>query len=128
MAEESSSTENRSVIVSDSNHAVDAIAFREVLIGWGRMNFRAFPWRFTDDPYCILMAEVMLHRTQARQVVHVYERFIEKYPDLYSLAKASEEELNTALYSLGLHWRVRLIYEMAAELVDRYRGKIPDSR
>jgi A/G-specific adenine glycosylase len=128
MAEASSSTEHRSVIVSDGSHAVDAIALRAALIGWGRMNFRDFPWRFTDDPYCILMAEVMLHRTQARQVVPVYERFIEKYPDLYSLAEASEEELHTVLYSLGLRWRVRLIYEMAAELVDRYRGEIPIDR
>jgi A/G-specific adenine glycosylase len=128
MSEASSSTENQSVIVLDGNHAVDAIAFRKALINWGKKNFRAFPWRFTSDPYRILMAEVMLHRTNALQVVPVFERFLERYPDLTTLAEATEKELYEMLYSLGLKWRVRLIYEMAAELVNRLEGQIPADR
>lgn len=128
MTEGFCSNQNQTTLVSDGCHTVDAIAFRKALITWGKEHFRAFPWRFTSDPYRILMAEVMLHRTQVRQVVPVYERFLKKYPDLQSLAGASEEELHKELYSLGLRWRVRLIQEMAAELVNRYKGKIPIDR
>ncbi len=71
------------------------------------------------------MAEVMLHRTQAIQVVPVYERFISHYPDLQSLALAPGEELNEMLYPLGLHWRINLIQDMVAELMNRFDGKIP---
>jgi A/G-specific adenine glycosylase len=115
-------------VVTDGEHSVDAIAFRKALITWGNENFRAFPWRFTNDPYHVLMGEVMLHRTQARQVVPVYERFLERYPDLPALAKAKEEDLHGMLYSLGLKWRVRLIYEMVAELIQCFGGKIPSNR
>jgi A/G-specific adenine glycosylase len=115
-------------LVTEGNHSVDAIAFRRALIDWGQKNFRPFPWRFTSDPYCLLMAEVMLHRTNAPQVVPVYERFIQRYPDLSDLAQATEEELQEILYSLGLRWRVRLIHEMATELASRFNGQIPVER
>lgn len=114
--------------VQAEGHEVDAEAFRKALVDWGREHFRSFPWRLTTDPYHILMAEVMLHRTQATQVVPVYERFVERYPDVPSLARATKKDLHDILYSLGLHWRIDLVYEMAAELMGRFEGKIPESR
>ncbi|GAB4537251.1 MAG: DNA-binding protein [Anaerolineae bacterium] len=111
--------------VKAGDHIVEVVAFRKALIGWGRENFRPFPWRLTEDPYRILMAEVMLHRTQALQVVPVYERFIERYPDVESLAQAAREELHETLYSLGLRWRIDLIHKMAGELMERFGGQAP---
>jgi A/G-specific adenine glycosylase len=107
---------------------VDAALFQKSLIDWGRNNFRAFPWRFIDDPYCVLIAEVMLHRTQAIQVVPVYERFIENYPDEATLSRASREELVDALSSLGLRWRAELVYEMAVMLRERFDGQVPHEK
>lgn len=115
-------------IIEAGDHTVDAVAFRRALITWGKEHFLRFPWRLTRDPYRILMAEVMLHRTQATQVVPVYERFVERYPDVPSLAWATREYLHDALYSLGLRWRIDLVYKMAAELMGRFEGKIPESR
>jgi A/G-specific adenine glycosylase len=115
-------------IVQVEGHEVDVEAFRKALVDWGREHFRSFPWRLTTDPYHILMAEVMLHRTQAPQVIPVYERFVKRYPDVLSLARATKEDLHETLYSLGLRWRIDLIYEMAAELMGRFEGKIPESR
>jgi len=115
-------------IIEAGDHTVDAVAFRKALITWGKKHFRRFPWRLTGDPYCILMAEVMLHRTQATQVVPVYERFARRYPDVPTLAQATREELHKALYSLGLRWRIDLIHEMAAELMGRFDGKMPESK
>jgi A/G-specific adenine glycosylase len=107
---------------------MDIINFRKQLLPWGKKHFRVFPWRLTDNPYHILMAEVMLHRTQALQVVPVYEQFIRRFPDLSELANATEAELNERLYSLGLRWRISLIHEMVAQLINHFDGKVPSEK
>ena len=112
-------------IVGVDEHKIYVVAFRKALTSWGQEHFRPFPWRLTEDPYRILMAEVMLHRTQAPQVTPVYERFIERYPDVPALARATKEELHDDLYSLGLRWRVDLIYAMAAGLIAYFDGRVP---
>ena len=106
-------------------HAVNVNPFRRALIAWGRQHFRRFPWRLARDPYRILIAEVLLHRTQASQVVPVYTKAIERYPDPSALAQASKKELRRVLFSLGLQWRTDLIREMAVEIVDRFGGVVP---
>lgn len=114
--------------VQTNGHVVDAVAFRKALITWGRHHFRSFPWRLAEDPYCLLVAEAMLHRTQAPQVVPVYERFIEQYPGISILARATKEELHDSLYSLGLRWRIDLIHEMAAHLATHFDGQVPQQK
>jgi A/G-specific adenine glycosylase len=103
-------------------------AFRDALKKWGTQNFRSFPWRLTRDPYRILIAELMLHRTQVIQVVPVYETFIERFPNLKSLSKASLTDLQSSLQSLGLHWRINLIYEMAQILHEKFGGVVPSEK
>jgi A/G-specific adenine glycosylase len=104
------------------------IALRQSLLKWGTAHFRPFPWRQTRDPYHILMAEILLHRTQARQVQAVYQDFIARYPDLPALACASRQDLHQALYSAGLHWRIDLLYEMVQIIQSRHQGEIPRER
>lgn len=115
-------------IVKANGHMIDAVAFREALIVWGRKHFCSYPWRLTEDPYLILIAEVMLHRTQAPQVVPVYERFIKRYSDVPTLAQATKEELHDTLYSLGLRWRVDLIHDMTGELMTYFGGRVPEGK
>jgi A/G-specific adenine glycosylase len=115
-------------IVEAYGHKVDAIAFRRKLIVWGREDFRTLPWRLTEEAYPILMAELMLHRTQAPQVVPVYERFMKRYPEVVDLAQATKDELHEDLYSLGLRWRIDLIYSVAKELMKRFEGQVPQEK
>lgn len=114
--------------VEANGHSIDAAQLRRAIIGWGEEHFRYLPWRMTTNPFDILMSEVMLHRTQARQVVPVYERFIRTYPDMKVLAHATKEDLSHMLCSLGLYWRIEVIHEMIAELVDRFNGEIPRNK
>jgi len=100
---------------------------RETLIEWGRDNLRVYPWRETREPYHILLAEVLLHRTRADQVVPIYHRVLERYPTVHALAAAQLEDLADLLRSLGLHWRVPLLLKMAREVVSRFGGNIPAS-
>ena len=101
---------------------------RQNLISWGEKHFRPFPWRLTTDPYRILVAEILLHRTQVKQMKPVYESFIARYPDIHTLAQADKESLYEALYSLGLRWRVDLLYEMAQRIEQDFGGHIPHSK
>lgn len=107
---------------------MDAGRFRADLIAWGHENFRSFPWRETGDPYAILIAEVMLHRTKAPQVLAVYPSFLRRYPDTAELAKASREDLHAALASLGLRRRVDMLYDMAQEIAHRPDGRVPETK
>jgi A/G-specific adenine glycosylase len=115
-------------VLTYQGHSIDLGAFRAVLVSWGRENLRSYPWRLTEDPYLILAAEIMLHRTQARQVVPIYERFIAAYPTPEALAQAEVEELHSALYSLGLRWRIELLAAMARDLMNRFGGQVPKGR
>ncbi len=98
------------------------------LLSWWEQNHRSFPWRETRDPWHILLAEVMLHRTRADQVVPVYRIALEKFPDPEALAEAPPGELEALLHSLGLHWRTPLLREMARQIVRDHRGTVPVDR
>lgn len=115
-------------MIEKNGHIVDVDLARNLLLQWGESNFRSFPWRLTNGPYEILLSEVMLHRTQAIQVVPVYKKFIAAYPDLTTLALVSKSDLDSILYSLGLHWRKDLIYKMVHELRERFECRIPSER
>jgi len=99
---------------------------RQELFLWYKENYRDFPWRHTKDPYKVMIAEFMLHRTKAEQVVPVYLEFIEKYSDIKTLTKANLEEIKKVTEHLGLHWRAKHFSEAAKYVVDNYKGKFPE--
>jgi A/G-specific adenine glycosylase len=111
--------------VEARGHTINATAFRKALLAWDRKHFRSFRQRSTENPYRILMAEVMLHRTQTSQVAPVYERFVERYPNVSTLAQTKRKELRELLHPLGLHWRIDLVYDMASDLMERFHGRVP---
>ena len=100
---------------------------RNDLLNWWESAKRRFPWRETRDPYRILVAEVLLHRTRADQVVPLYELFLECFPNVQALAKSTPDELLKLFHSAGLQWRWKLLHAMAVDLERRFRGQIPDS-
>ena len=106
----------------------DLKTFHKDLLYWWNKSKRSYPWRETRDPYAIAIAEVLLHRTRADQVVTTYKKFLEQYPSVSQLAKASIEELQNLVYPLGLRWRVALLYNMAQELHSRFNDQIPCKR
>lgn len=108
---------------------MDAVSFFHTrLHDWYTRNGRTFPWRETTDPYRVLIAELMLRRTQARQVEPVYRVFIAKFPDPAALATAEPAEVATTLYPLGLPWRALQFQKMAIQVVAQTGGTIPGDR
>lgn len=101
---------------------------RKRIINWYTDNGRDFAWRHTKDPYSIMIAEFMLHRTRADQVVPIYCEFIMKYPNLSSLVAANKREIRKVTQHLGLHWRSDHFIKAAKFIVDNCGGKYPENR
>jgi A/G-specific adenine glycosylase len=98
----------------------------DLMLDWGKKNKRKFPWRNTRNPYKVLVAEVLLHRTQANQVIPVYNSLLTRYPNIKDLAKGHDSEVLKILYPIGLHWRSKLLLTMANEIVSQFNGNIPE--
>lgn len=98
---------------------------RSLLKWWSSLGHRHFPWRETQDPFKVLIAEILLHRTRAEQIVPLYQLFLEKHPDIHSIAVSSPDELAMSFHSAGLHWRWGLLHSMAVEIETRFNGQIP---
>jgi A/G-specific adenine glycosylase len=95
--------------------------FRKYLLAWGKDNIRVYPWRFSTDPYKVLVSEFMLHRTQTRQVVPIYQKFLSVYPTLADYANADEETVLKILMHLGLRWRINGMMDALKELWKEYK-------
>jgi A/G-specific adenine glycosylase len=99
--------------------------FRRILLAWYRANGRDLPWRRTDDPYHILVSEVMLQQTQVDRVLPKYHEWLAKYPSLEALAEANEREVARTWRPLGYNIRPRRLQAIARESVARYGGSLP---
>ena len=94
-------------------------------MAWGRANRRSFPWRETDDPFQILVAEVLLQRSRGKTVANVYKKLFARWLDARSLARARVETIAKVIHPLGLTRRARTLKEMAAA-VDGL-GQVPST-
>jgi A/G-specific adenine glycosylase len=99
--------------------------FRRRLLTWYRANGRDLPWRRTDDPYHILVSEVMLQQTQVDRVLPKYHEWLDRYPSLTALASADEDEVARTWRPLGYNIRPRRLHAIARESVTRYGGELP---
>ena len=98
------------------------------LIDWYAANQRNFPWRNTDNPFEVLLAEKLLQQTKARDiVVSIYTDLLAKYPTAQEFMNAGVEELRKIIQPLGLAYRATEIKEMATEIVELYGGKVPSN-
>ena len=103
----------------------DRRRFRQRLLTWYRRHGRDLPWRKTDDPYHILVSEIMLQQTQVDRVLPKYEEWLIKYPSMEVLATAPEQDVTTTWYPLGYNIRPRRLQSIARESVAKYGGQLP---
>ena len=99
--------------------------FRRRLLVWYRAHGRDLPWRKTDDPYHILVSEVMLQQTQVDRVLPKYHEWLAKYPSLAHLAEAPIDDVAQTWRPLGYNIRPRRLHAIARESVTRYGGMLP---
>lgn len=95
--------------------------FQDRLLAWAKHNLRDYPWRKTTNPYSIMVAEILLQRSDADTVAPKYQTFITRYPSLNKLANAKLEDLKTILQPLGLFFRADRLFQTAKILVENQR-------
>ncbi|MDO4692416.1 MAG: A/G-specific adenine glycosylase [Porphyromonadaceae bacterium] len=105
--------------------ATDLAELRSSLALWFGQNARALPWRETTDPYRIWLSEVILQQTQVVQGLGYYNRFIDAYPTIQDLARASEDDVLRLWQGLGYYSRGRNLLRAARMVVDEFEGIIP---
>lgn len=97
------------------------------LLNWYDKNKRSLPWRETRDPYCIWLSEVILQQTRVNQGLDYYHRFLNAFPDVQSLAAASEQEVLKQWQGLGYYSRARNLHHAAKEIAGKYKGIFPST-
>ena len=103
----------------------DRRRFRQRLLTWYGRHGRDLPWRKTDDPYHILVSEIMLQQTQVDRVLPKYAEWLDKYPSMEVLAKAPEQDVTRTWYPLGYNIRPQRLQSIARESVAKYGGRLP---
>ena len=107
----------------------DVDAVRTALVTWYERDHREFPWRRTDDPYEILVSEVMSQQTQLDRVVEVWEALLDRWPTVDALAAADRSEV-VAFWTdqrLGYNNRARYLHEAAGQVIEEFDGKFPET-
>ncbi len=102
--------------------------FRREVLKYYRAHGRDFPWRRTDDPYNVLVSEVMLQQTQVGRVLAKWGPFVATFPDFASLAAAPLVDVLTSWRGLGYNRRALYLKEIACAVMERYAGRLPDSQ
>ena len=100
-------------------------AFRRRLSSWYDGNRRNLPWRGEPDPYRVWISEVMLQQTRVAAVISYYQRFLQRFPDVRSLAAARPEAVLAAWSGLGYYRRARALHDAAKVIVKDYGGELP---
>jgi A/G-specific adenine glycosylase len=110
--------------VFDIGHSISF--FRENLLAWFAQNHRPLPWKGERDPYKIWLSEIILQQTRVEQGLPYYQKFIEKYPDVKTLANAPEDEVMKLWEGLGYYSRTRNLHFTAKFIANDLAGKFPD--
>lgn len=97
------------------------------LTEWYSANARPLPWRQTDDPYRVLVSEIMLQQTRVEAVIGYYARFLEAFPDVQALAQSDEQQLFKLWEGLGYYSRARNLRRAAEIIVSRFGGVVPST-
>jgi len=103
-------------------------AIAAALLDWYAARRRDLPWRRTEDPYRIWVAEVMLQQTQVATVIPYYERFLARFPTVRALAEASLDQVLALWEGLGYYSRARNLHAAARVVCEKHSGQMPPQR
>ncbi len=102
-------------------------SFARRLVDWQKRHGRqTLPWQQTRDPYRIWLSEIMLQQTQVATVIPYYQRFLQRFPDVASLARAELEEVLALWSGLGYYSRARNLHQAARQVAEL--GEFPSTR
>lgn len=110
---------------------MDAKTARQIgrrLLRWYGRNARQLPWRSRPTPYGVLVSEVMLQQTVVGTVVPYFQRWMERFPDMASLAAAEEGDVLALWEGMGYYRRAQRLHRAARLIAADHAGRVPSSR
>jgi A/G-specific adenine glycosylase len=105
----------------------DVARVQSALLEWYARQARDLPWRRTRDPYAILVAEIMLQQTQVDRVIPKWHAWLQRFPTLEDLARATRADAIRAWQGLGYNLRAVRLHAIACQVVAEYGGELPSS-
>jgi A/G-specific adenine glycosylase len=107
---------------------MDPQQFQTHLLKWFDQHGRkSLPWQQNKTPYRVWISEIMLQQTQVNTVIDYYTRFMQRFPDVTSLAKASQDDVLHAWAGLGYYSRARNLHRAAQIIVQQFHCELPDN-
>ncbi|MGB9640703.1 MAG: A/G-specific adenine glycosylase, partial [Anaerolineales bacterium] len=100
-------------------------ALSDRLLNWYAQNARPLPWRINPHPYYVWISEIMLQQTKVETVLPYFERWLERFPDVSTLARANQSEVLQVWEGLGYYARARNLHRAAQQVVHLYNGELP---
>lgn len=97
------------------------------IVNWYRQNKRELPWRSTQNPYFILLSEIILQQTRVQQGLPYYIKFVQLFPKIEDLAKAEEQLVLKTWQGLGYYSRARNLHHAAKTILKEFNGNFPKS-
>ncbi len=97
------------------------------LLKWYRRHGRSLPWRGHPNPYAVWVSEIMLQQTRVEAVIPYFERWMDRFPSVQSLADASEQDVLNLWEGLGYYSRARNLHKAASVIVGESDGRLPRS-
>lgn len=110
---------------SISDEEIDIFQF--FLLDWYYKNKRNFPWRYTFDPYKVLISEILLQQTNVEKIIDPYFEIIKIYKNIYQLKNADINFLRNIFKDIGLFYRADRLKEISEEIAKYHNGVIPNS-
>lgn len=107
---------------------MDIVQFKDFIWQFYHQHKRDFAWRETNNPYHILVSEIMLQQTQTHRVVAKYEQFIAAFPTIEALAHAPLRDVLSVWQGLGYYRRARFLHHSAQKVVEEYAGIFPQDQ
>lgn len=101
------------------------MSFADAVLDWFADQRRELPWRDVDDPYAVLVSEIMLQQTQVGRVVPLFTAFMTRWPRVTDLAAAPLADVLQAWRGLGYNRRAVALHRAAQAIVDRHEGVVP---
>lgn len=100
--------------------------FQCFLLDWYDKNKREFPWRYTFDPYNVLISEILLQQTNVEKIIEPYLNIIKAYKNIEELAEGDTEFLKDIFNDIGLFYRADRLKNIANDIVKYHNKTIPD--
>ncbi len=100
----------------------------EKLVAWFEAHQRSLPWRKNYSPYEVWISEIMAQQTRIEQMLPYFEKFMRRFPDVETLARADYQEILKYWEGLGYYSRAKNLHEAAKKIVETFDGKIPRTK